>query len=155
MKLLVNQENTFKVKVAEELARALEELGFAVTLEKLPWDDFSAALRRGQFDLYLGETVMTADFDPTALVGTGGALNYGGYRDKELDGLISAWRGSMGEARAEAGSALWQAMAQKAPVIALCFKNGSLLTRWGQVRGAAPTQRDVFAGLEGWTIKES
>lgn len=153
LKLIVNQENTFKVTLAEELARSLEGLGCAVILEKLPWDDFADALKRGQFDLYLGETVLTADFDPSILVGTGGALNYGGCRDEELDRLLGQWRGSVGEAREEAGAALWQAMVEKVPIIPLCFKNGSLLTRWGQVRGAAPTQRDVFAGLEGWTIQ--
>ncbi len=154
LKVIVNQENTFKVTLAEEIARSLEGLGCAVTLEKLPWDDFADALKRGQFDLYLGETVLTADFDPSILVGTGGTLNYGGFRDEALDGLLAQWRVSAGEAREEAGAALWQAMAEKSPIIPLCFKNGSLLTRWGQVRGAAPTQRDVFAGLEGWTIRE-
>ena len=45
-------------------------------------------------------------------------------------------------------------MTQVAPMVPLVFKNGSLLTQWGQVRGMAPTQRDVFFGLEGWQIVE-
>lgn len=153
LKLIVNQDNTAKMKMAEELAGALEALGIVVTLEKLPWDDFTAALKRGEFDLYLGETVLTADFDPEALLK--GSLNYGGFTDEETTRLLARYQAASGEDRAEAGSSLWERLAQTVPVIPLCFKNGSLLTQWGQVSGAAPTQRDVFSGLERWRVAGS
>lgn len=153
LKLIVNQDNTAKVKMAETLAAELEALGAAVAVEKLSWDDFNAALKKGDFDLYLGETVLTADFDPEQLL-TGG-LNYGGFSDKETEQLLALYQAAAGEARQEAASELWARLAQLAPIVPLCFKNGSLLTRWGQVSGAAPTQRDVFAGLENWTVAGS
>lgn len=153
LKFIVNQDNTAKVKMAEELTGALEAFGVVVTLERLPWEDFTTALRKGDFDLYLGETVLTADFDPECLLF--GALNYGGFADEETARLLAAYQAAAGEERREAAGELWGALAQSAPIIPLCFKNGSLLTQWGQVSGAAPTQRDVFAGLESWTISGS
>ena len=60
-----------------------------------------------------------------------------------------------GEERQAAASTLWEQVTQVAPMVPLVFKNGSLLTQWGQVRGMAPTQRDVFFGLEGWQIRRS
>lgn len=152
LKLIVNQENVCKVAVAEALKDALEELGCTVSLTKLPWEDFVTALKRGQFDLYLGETILTADFDLEDLLAGGGALNYGGYADRETDRLLEEYRAASGEARKEAASALWTRLEETAPMVSLCFKNGSLLTQWGQVRGVAPTQRDVFAGLENWSV---
>lgn len=152
LRLIVNQENVYKVAVAEELCAALEELGCTVSLAKLPWDDFVAALKSGQFDLYLGESILTADFDLEPLLSGDGALNYGKYADRETEGLLEDYRGAAGEERLRAASALWVRLEQTAPIVTLCFKNGSLLTQWGQVRGVAPTQRDVFAGLEGWSV---
>lgn len=152
LRLVVNQENTFKVTVAAALAQALEELGCVVTVDKLPWEDFAAALERGNFDLYLGETVLTADFDPQVLLGTQGALNYGGYESRETDELIDGYRAARGEERKAAAAALWTRLGEDSPIICLCFKNGSLLTQWGQVSGVTPTQRNLFYGLESWSV---
>lgn len=152
LKFIVNQENTYKVTVAEALCESLKELGCAVTLVKLPWDDFVTALERGQFDLYLGESILTADFALETLLKGGGSLNYGKYRDRKTEALMEERRALTGEERITAASALWDRLAQTTPIIPLCFKNGSLLTQWGKVRGMAPTQRDVFAGLENWSV---
>ena len=153
LKLVVNQDNTAKVKMAQALQGELEELGAVVTLERLPWDDFETTLKRGDFDLYLAETVLTADFDPEILLT--GELNYGGFADEETAQLLAEYQRAGGEERKEAAARLWERLAQTTPVVPICFKNGSLLTRWGQVSGAAPTQRNVFAGLENWKISGS
>lgn len=153
LKFIVNQDNPAKVKMAEELSGELEALGVVVTLEKLPWEDFTTALKRGDFDLYLGEVVLTADFDPESILF--GTLNYGGFADGETARLLAAYQAAAGEERKAAAADLWRALAQAVPIIPLCFKNGSLLTQWGQVSGAAPTQRDVFAGLENWSLSGS
>lgn len=152
LKLLVNQDNTYKVTVAEALAASLRELGCIVTVSKLPWEEFVAALTRREFDLYLGETTLTADFDLEALLAPTGSLNYGGYADGETTALLEACRSARGEERRQATEALCARVAEEVPILPICFKNGSLLTQWGQVSGAAPTQRDVFAGLENWRI---
>lgn len=150
--LLVNLENTYKVAVAESLAGTLEALGCTVTVSKLPWDDFLSALQHRKFDLYLGETTLTADFDPEPLVGPAGAINYGGFIDSETNTLLDAWRGARGTDRIAAASALHARLTETAPIAPLCFKNASLLTQWGQVSGAQPVQQDIFAGLSGWHI---
>lgn len=153
LKFIVNQDNTAKAKIAEKLSEELKLLGVVVTLERLPWEDFTTALKRGDFDLYLGEVVLTADFDPESLLA--GGLNYGGFADEETTRLLAAYQAAMGEERKTAAAELWGALARTVPIIPLCFKNGSLLTQWGQVSGAKPTQRDVFAGLENWRVSGS
>jgi peptide/nickel transport system substrate-binding protein len=74
---LVNSENSFKAAAADYLAKELGALGIAVDLRKLGWNDYEKALRAGAFDLYLGETMLTPDFDLSELVAKTGALNYG------------------------------------------------------------------------------
>lgn len=146
--LLVNRENAFRTGLADRLAGELGELGLTVTVSKLPWDDYLAALERGEFDLYLGQVKMTADFDPTALIA--GGLNYGGFDGKELDGALAEYRAASGQARAAAGSALWTLLAEETPFAPLCFVRGCVLTRWGTVSGLTPTQNDPFYGMKNW-----
>lgn len=155
LRLVVNQDNTFKVAMAEDVAEELEELGFTVTLERLAWEEFLIALERGEFDLYLGETTLTPDFDLTALLGREGALDHGGFSDEETWDLMELARAAQGDERVTTTANLCGRVAELAPIIPLCFKDGSLLTQWGQVTGAEPTQRDVFAGLENWHISSS
>lgn len=153
LRVIVNQDNTFKTAIAEQLAGTLEELGCTVTLDKLSWEDFTQALARGEFDLYLGETALTADFDLEPLLGRNGALNYSGFTDEETWAAMAQCRAAQGQERVTTLVNLCGRIAELSPVIPLCFKNGSLLTQWGQVTGAAPTQRDVFAGIENWSVR--
>lgn len=146
--LLVNSDNTRRVAVAELLADSLAELGVTVTVSKLPWQNYLAALEAGQFDLYLGEVRLTADFDVTELL-TGG-LNYGGYVSEELAAALAARRVSAGEGRRQAAAELWALFVQEAPAAPLCFTRSSLLVRWGVVGGLSPTWGDPFHGMEDW-----
>ena len=72
---LVNSENVAKTSAAQLIAYQLEAAGFAVDLQQLPFEDYTAALSRGAFDLDLGETVFTAGFDLAPLLSSAGALN--------------------------------------------------------------------------------
>lgn len=155
LKLVVNQDNTYKISVAEAIAEQLEELGCSVTVEKLAWDDYLNALSRGKFDLYLAETILTADFDLRSLVGSRGSLNYGGYADSQADALLSALAEAQPQQRQERAQLLYTYLAQTAPILPVAFKNGSMLTQWGRIRGAQPTQADLFAGLENWSLGNS
>ena len=150
--LVVNQDNTYKTAVADYLAASLRQSGIQITVEKLSWEAYTAALAGGDFDLYLGETRLTADFDLSALIASGGALNYGGYANTETASLLSAFRAASGDARVTAARALAQNLAQQMPFTPLCFKCWSVLCQWGQVSGVQPTQSNVFSQFWTWTV---
>ena len=147
--LLVNSDNEPRQAAADALAASLRELGVDVTVNTLPWEGYTAALARGDFDLYIGEVRLTGDFDPAPLLT--GALNYGVGEDWELAQALDAWRGAWGEARALAARDLWSRFAQSAPVAPLCFRRGSLLVRWGMVSDLQPTRANPFYRMEEWT----
>ena len=149
--LLVNQDSACKLDVADELARELTAAGVGVTVKKLAWSDYVDALERGDFDLYLGEVLLTGDFDPSPLL-AGGALNYGKYTGGELTGALSAWRAAQGAARTAAGRVFYTRLLEEAPFTVLCFKNRSALTQWGQVSGMTPTQQNLFYRFADWEV---
>jgi len=148
--LAVNTENTFKTALADYLAQELAKLGLAVTVEKLPWWEYTAALQGRTCDLYLGQVRMTADFDPTALLT--GSLNYGGYYSAAFLNLLSAYRAASGDARDRAAYDLCVQLATDMPIAPLCFQRGSVLTQWGSVSGLSPTQQDPFYHMYQWTF---
>ena len=104
----------------------------------------------GSFDLYLGATALSADFDPAPLLT--GALNYGGYWNDQTNALLGAYQAASGEARVSTATALWAALESEAPFSTLCFTNQSVLTKWGAVSGLTPTQQDPFYGIEHWSV---
>lgn len=150
--LLVNSENQTKVAAAEYIAYQLETAGLAVTVEKLPWDKFLAALAAGSFDLYLGEMLLTADFDLSALLSSAGSLNYGGWSSPETNTLLAELRAAGGEARIAAAGALSDHLTRQYPIAPICFKYGCVLTQWGRLSGLDPRQNNIFHGLEQWLL---
>jgi len=149
---LVNSENVAKCSAAQLIAYQLEAAGFQVDLQQLPFEDYTAALSAGDFDLYLGETALTADFDLSHLLSSNGTLNYGGWQDGGTDTLLSAMRAApSGEKAAPAGE-LSTLLEQQAPIVPILFKNGSVLTQWGQLSGLSPVRGNAFYQIENWNI---
>ena len=150
--LLVNSENSAKVAAAEYIAYQLETAGLRVTVKKLPWDSFLTALSAGNFDLYLGEVLLTADFDLTALLSSSGSLNYSRWQDWQTDALLSAMRTAAPDARAASAQALYQHLIQQAPIAPICFKYGCTLTQWGRLSGLQPMPNNIFYNMEQWIL---
>ena len=153
IKLLVNSENAAKVAAAQRIAYQLEAAGLQVSLSKLPFEDYLAALTERNFDLYVGEVVLTADFDLSPLLSSSGSLNYGAWQDAQFDALLTAFRSAQGEARSTAAASMLTYLNQQVPIAPICFKNGSVLTQWGRLSGLDPVRGNVFHHLEGWIIQ--
>ena len=151
--LLVNIEDMAKSAAANRIAQDLETAGLRVTVERLAWEDYVKALERGQFDLYLAEVYLTADFDLTALVSPQGELNYGGWNDAAVPTLLDNARKAQGEQRPTAMAALLNYLNQNAPIAPICFQEGTVLTQYDRVENLSPVQGNVFANLSQWTVK--
>ena len=151
--LLVNIEDMAKISAANRIAQDLESAGLAVTVERLAWEDYTRALERGQFDLYLAEVYLTADFDLTALIAPQGELNYGGWNDAAVPLLLENVRKAQGEQRVTVMATLLRYLNQNAPIAPICFRQGTVLTQYGRVGGLTPIQGNVFSNLSQWTVK--
>lgn len=144
--LLVNADSAVKAAAARSIAQTLEELGAAVEVRTLAWEEYKKALEKGEFDLYLAEYRMTGDMDPSPLLTPGSGLCYGGFQSQELAQALAQAKltGEWAEFQR-----LW---AEESPLAVLCFKTAQLLTQWGQVTGAEPTQGNLFYHLENWRV---
>ena len=148
--LLVNGENSFKTAVAGYLADSFTAAGVPVEARVLPWEEYAAALAAGDFDLYYGEVRLTADWDLSPLLSTGGALNYGGWSNQETDSLLAAYGAA--ENRAAAMEALCRHLRQQSPILPVCFKSSSVLTQAGVLEGLIPTASEPLHNLADCTV---
>lgn len=148
MTLLVNEENSFKRSVAESICAQLSTDALQITVRALAWNDYLHALESGNFDLYLGEIRLTADWDTSTLLEPAGALNYGAYDSEALLGLFQSFLAG-GES---ASNAYFTVFARETPFAPLLFKSGSVLSSAGLIEGMTPTASVLFYGLENWTF---
>lgn len=147
--LLVNEENSFKVSMARYIASTLSTANLSIEVKTLPWEEYTAAIRAGNFDLYYGETRLTADWDLRRLMVAGGSLNYGGFSDATTNALLAEFSSSGTGASAQR---LCQQYRQQVPFVTVCFKSTSVLVQENVVEGLSPTLANPFYNLEKWTI---
>lgn len=81
VRLLVNQSDSFRVRVAQEISRMLSTTGLIVEVVSVSSGDYRVLLAQGEYDLYLGQTKLSPNMNLTPFFSSGGELNYGGIDD--------------------------------------------------------------------------
>lgn len=148
--LLVGGGDAFRAAEARFIAGELNKLGWDLTVEEQPWETCLTLLEAGEFDLYLGEVRLTADWDLTDLIGTEGALNYGGYTNENTDLLLQVFAGA--EDRRETAVRLCSHLSSFMPIAPVCFRSYAVLTWPDVVEGLDPAPSYVFQNLENWRV---
>lgn len=82
----------FKHTVAKELVENFKAAGITLTLRELDSASYTNAIMTGDYQLYLGEIAVSRNMDPTELYKTGGALNFCGYTDFNLDTAFTDYK---------------------------------------------------------------
>ena len=149
---IVCSDSAVKVSAAREIADTLRNAGFGVYLRELSYEDYLTNLEEGTYDIYYGEVKLCADWDLSLFFESDSALNPGNYTDYVLQGHIKTYLGSGDEMREANAGVLYQYIGQNAPITVICFEKSEVLYHRGVLAGLAPTQDNLFAGMENWTI---
>lgn len=75
--LLVNSDDSLRLRVAQEIGRMLNTCGMIVEVVGKDTDAYKLALEEGEYDLYLGQTKLAPNMDLTPFFSESGALNFG------------------------------------------------------------------------------
>ena len=75
--LMVNKENQSRVNAAELIAKQLLAVGISVSVDKVTFAQYTARLKSGSYQLYLGEVRILNNMDISALVLPGGSAAWG------------------------------------------------------------------------------
>lgn len=66
--ILVNQESVIKTEIAGYIAQNLENFGFGAVVKTLPWDEMTAAVIEGDYDIFIGEMNLFPNMDITSVM---------------------------------------------------------------------------------------
>ena len=149
--ILVNSENKSRVALARRISESLTNSGFIVEVREEEWSDYVAALQAGDFDLFLAEVNLRADFNLTALIHSGGRLNYGRYISAQTDSELISYH----TARLASGSAtkrFYSHFIETLPIVPIIFKKHSVVTHNNFFEKMLPTVRNTFHNFYAWKV---
>ncbi len=137
--LLVNKADSRRVRAANAIAWMLAECGLTVSISSLSGTSYTNALKKGSFDLHLGQTILSPNMDLTAFFENGGSLSYGGLTDAALHVLCQ-------EAMANSGNyfTLYQKIMADAMLCPILFRSYAIYTTRGAVPTLDPARDNLF-----------
>ena len=136
---LVNSDDTLRVRVARYIADALRAGGLQVTLKEVGGTSYENAIKRREFDLYLGMTRLSPNMDLSAFFHLRGALSYGGIDDVAAYALCL-------EALANEGNyyALHRTVMEQGLLCPVLFCNYAVYTTRGLFSNLQPARDNPF-----------
>ncbi len=85
--LLVSSSDPSRVELAGRIAEQLTKAGLKTTVKAVDYETYRYRLSAGQFDLFIGETRLSGNFDLTEFFRAYGSLSYGGIRSTGMEQL--------------------------------------------------------------------
>jgi peptide/nickel transport system substrate-binding protein len=148
--LLVNTDDSVRLRIARSIAQALSQCGLKVTTSELNGNDYREALKKGQFDLYLGQTRLSANMDLSAFFGADGTLNYGGMNDTAMYELCR-------DALANSGNyyTLHQEILKDGMLCPILMRSYAIFAQRGQFSDLTPARDNVFFYHLGKTVDDA
>jgi len=137
--LLVNSDDSLRLRVARDIGDALAKSGLTVEMKELSSNAYLKALQMREYDLYLGQTKLSANMDLSAFFSSRGALSYGGINDVSLYALCS-------ESLANYGNyyTLHQNVMSDGRLVPILFRSYAVYATRGLLTGLTPSRDNVF-----------
>jgi peptide/nickel transport system substrate-binding protein len=139
--LLVNSENAARLDAAARLRDQLARVGVELTVEALPYEQYSARIAAGGYVLYLGEIKLPYDMDIGPLLRSDGSM--GLTADAALQAGYQAFRAGA----VEADAFLADFLAEN-PFVPLVYRKGVLAFSHGRPSYIVATASDLFYGIQ-------
>ena len=137
--LLVNTDDGIRLRTARAIAQSLNQCGLKVTMSELDGEKYRAALEAGEFDLYLGQTKLSANMDLSVFFAPGGTLSFGGLNDPALYSLCK-------ESLANRGNyyTLHKMIFDDGLLCPILFRSNAIFVQRGTFDDLFPTRDNVF-----------
>lgn len=137
--LLVNKDDNLRLQAARQVGDMLTECGLTVVMSELDTESYRKALRRGSYDLYLGQTKLSPNMDLSTFFAHDGALRWGGLDNVAMYAMSQ-------EALANRGNYynLHQLVADDGRLTAVAFLNYAVYADRGLMSDMAPARENIF-----------
>jgi peptide/nickel transport system substrate-binding protein len=148
--LLVNKDDSLRLRAARSVVTMLQAGGLEVQLSQLKTSDYKAALKKGAYDLYLGQTKLSPNMDLSTFFASNGALNAGNIDDPAYYAIAL-------EALANRGNyyTLHKMLADDGRICPILFRSYAIYAARGLVSGLTPSRENIFYYDRGRTLEDA
>ena len=148
--LLVCSGDLTRTNIARKIADALRQSGLVVKLKAVSSSELLTQLRWGKYDLFLGQTRLSANMDLSAFFSPNGTLNYGGLANQELYKLCQ-------DALVNEGNyyTLHRAVMDSGYLCPILFQSYAIYGNRGVTPDLAPARDNIFYYDLGKTMSEA
>ena len=138
-----------RTRAARAIAEMLNACGLKATTSELSGDAYTKALTKGNYDLHLGQTTLSANMDLSAFYSGTGALNFSGLSDAAILMVCQ-------EALANSGNyyTLHQMVMDDAMLCPILFRSYAIYTERGLFDELNPSKDNLFFYHLGKTLED-
>lgn len=137
--ILVNRADSRRVRVARAIAQMLTDAGLPATTSELSGDSYTKALSKGQYDLHLGQTILSPNMDLSAFYSGNGSLNYGGLADAAILAMCQGALENSGNYYT-----LYQMVMDDGVLCPILFRSYAIYTQRGIFPELNPARDNIF-----------
>ena len=146
---LVNSDDSLRIRAARSIVQMLKDGGLLVELKELGGTAYQNAIKRREFDLYLGMTRLSPNMDLSAFFHVWGDLSYGGIDDVAAYSLCL-------DSLADTGNyyTLHRTVMEQGLLCPVLFCNYAVYTTRGLFTDLAPARDNAFFYSIGKTMDD-
>ena len=147
LRLIVNDNNSFRMAAADLIAKQLQQQNINVTVEKLPYEMYLSYIENGWYDMYIGEVRLTNDMSLSPFFTNTGNCRYGIDLDNSK-AIKSYAQFVAGEG--ELGKFILD-FQEEMPFVPIVYRSG--LVQYTNQMKVKPTSHygDIFENIAQWT----
>ena len=136
---VVNSDDSLRVRVARSIAQVLTDCGLVVNLRELSTNQYMSTIKVRNFDLYLGQTVLSPNMDLSEFFYEYGDLSFGGINDVGAYSLCL-------EALANYGNyySLYKYVMENGLLCPVVFRSYAIFATRGLITDLTPARDNVF-----------
>ena len=157
--LITNSENDYRAKAVEDIKKNLEDIGFVIDVEIVPFEELMMRIEKKQYDLALVGMNFSPeedlyDFFHSSQIN--GGKNYGWYANPRVDLLLEQSQNTLNNENKYVNYLeLQRIIKDDLPIISLFYKEYALVMR-NKVRGEIKVDSEnLFRTINNWYITES
>lgn len=159
LKLITNSENDYRVKAAEDIKKNLEDIGFVIDVEIMPFEELTERIHKKSYDMALVGMNFSPEEDLYDFLHSSqiiGGKNYGGYINPRVDLLLEQSQHTLNTDNKYINyQEIQRIIKDELPIISLFYKKYALVMR-NKVRGEINVDSEnLFRTINNWYIPES
>ena len=146
LKILYNEENPVRESIATLVEKQLEEQGFAITLEKVKFEEYQARLADGEYDMFIGSYIVSPEIGFSMITSEGNIFGFENERMLQAQNNLKNKRSR--EEIEEGYGIIIDCFKEINPVAGLFFEDHVTIYNNRIQGGVEPSYFDVYRGIE-------